>query len=290
MGRAYNASTDSISNRISRAARQVLAFESEVQATRQPNEDLAADGFESFCRSQYFPNHISILVGSESQFVYAADHATLRRKGQMTEEQKKKRQRLEDIFRPPPGAIEDSFALISLELVRVKDDGRHHPLILWTDQHKAYPRALQHNPHIARMIESGEIRHETISSRKQRTRQNPLFPVNYIDREIRKDLHEHVRESVCFGRNVNRQMERLALYLFRHNFKKTHRARNHPESHAEFAGYDRAQIESKFTGLWEDRAWYSRTVLADWMEKIWRRLYQTPLAAAPDSLPAYALQ
>jgi hypothetical protein len=290
IGRAFHASPDSVSNRISRAARQVLAFESEVQCTRHPDEDLAADGFESFCRSQYFPNHISILVGSESQFVYAVDHATLRRKGQMTESQKKKRERFDTVFRPSPRAVEDSFALIALEMVRLEGDGKHHPLILWTDQHKAYPRALEQNPHIARMIESEEIRHETISSRKKRTRQNPLFPVNYLDREIRKDLHEHVRESVCFGRNVNRQMERLALYLFRHNYKKKHRARKHPESHAERAGYDRAQFADKFTALWEDRAWISRTTLADWMEKIWRRLYKTPLAATPDSLPAYALQ
>ncbi len=88
LARAHRASTDTISNRLSRAARQVLAFESEQASGRSPDENLAADGFESFCQSQYFPNNITILVGSDSQFVYAADHATLRRKGRMTDPQK----------------------------------------------------------------------------------------------------------------------------------------------------------------------------------------------------------
>ena len=111
IARAHGASTDTISNRISRAARQVLAFESEQSSTRRPNENLAADGFESFCRSHYFPNNITLLVGSASQFVYAADHATLRRKGRMTKDQKARRAILDLFFRP----------------------------ILYTDEYRAYP-------------------------------------------------------------------------------------------------------------------------------------------------------
>ncbi len=290
IGRAIHASTDSVSNRVSRAARQVLALESELQGSRTSNEDLAADGFESFCVSQYFPNHITLLIGSDSQFVYAADHAALRRKGRMTEEQRKKRKGFDAVFQPPPRAIEDSFALIALEMLRIKDDGIHHPLTLWTDEHQAYPRALARNPHIARLLESGEILHRTISSRKPRTLKNPLFPVNYLDREIRKDLHEHVRETVCFGRNVNRQMERLTLYLFWHNYKKPHRARGRPESHALVAGYSQSQIEEKLPRVWTKRAWHSLIELADSMEKVWRHLYSTPLAAQVDYLPAYALK
>jgi len=70
IGRAHRASTDdTISNRISRASRKALAFESEQAATRCTAEDLAADGLESFCRSQFYPNNITILAGSASQFV-----------------------------------------------------------------------------------------------------------------------------------------------------------------------------------------------------------------------------
>ena len=48
IGRAISASTDTVSNRIARASRQALAFESRLSCTRSPSEDLAADGFESF--------------------------------------------------------------------------------------------------------------------------------------------------------------------------------------------------------------------------------------------------
>ncbi|MDD3981303.1 MAG: hypothetical protein PHT55_03770, partial [Spirochaetales bacterium] len=83
IGQALGASTDTISNRISRASRQALAVASARSSSLTPDEDLVADGFESFCRSQYFPNNITLLVGSSSQYVYAADHVTLRRKGRM---------------------------------------------------------------------------------------------------------------------------------------------------------------------------------------------------------------
>jgi len=71
-----------------------------LASLRRPSEDLAADGFESFCVSQYFPNNIHLLVGSESQFVYEADHVTLRRKGRMTTEQRRRRELLDRRFRP----------------------------------------------------------------------------------------------------------------------------------------------------------------------------------------------
>ncbi len=85
-------------------------------------------------------------------------------------------------------------------------------------------------------------------------------------------------------------MERLALYLFWHNYKKSHRARGRPESHAEVAGYNRAHIEATSLGLWKKRVWHSLIGLADWMEKVWCRLYRTPLADPDDYLPANALK
>ncbi|GAB1432910.1 hypothetical protein MASR2M29_15350 [Spirochaetota bacterium] len=40
-----------------------------------------ADGFESFDRSQYFPNQINLVLGKNSQFLYDYSHTTIRRKG-----------------------------------------------------------------------------------------------------------------------------------------------------------------------------------------------------------------
>ena len=288
IGRALGASTDTISNRIARASRQVLAFESRQSSTRQPEEDLAADGFESFCWSQYFPNNITILVGSSSQFVYAADHTTMRRKGRMTEGQKARREELERLFTPEPQGLEASFSRVAGESLRVLSDGRRAALSLWTDEHRAYPRGIARSPCLAALRDEGRILHRTVSSRAARTRANPLFPVNYLDRELRKDLHEHVRESVCFGRNVNRQMERLSLYLWWHNYMKRHRARGPARSHAAVAGYDLKLVEKGLLSIWDRRAWLTRIELTHAMRDSWLRERRSPFLRGEDYLPKYA--
>jgi len=288
IGRATRASVDSISNRISRASRQALAFESELASSRRPDEDLAADGFESFCLSQYHPNNITILVGSESQFVYAADHTTLRRKGCMTAAQKQRRAALDRVWKPDPRGIERSFSRVAAESLRVLSDGRRAALSLWTDEHQDYPRAIRGSACLSALVDAGRIEHRTISSRAARTRANPLFPVNYLDRELRKDLHEHVRETGCFGRNVNRQMERLTLYLWWHNFRKAHRARGEPRSHAEVAGYDLGRIKEGLRHIWKRRAWLTLTELTESMWDSWCRTRKSPASIGFDYLPKYA--
>jgi transposase-like protein len=288
IGRALRISTDSVSNRIARASRQALAFSSCVETGRRPLEDLAADGFESFCVSQYFPNNIHLLVGSQSQFVYAADHVTLRRKGRMTDHQKAKRAKLDLRFRPPKRAIESSFARVAGEGLRVLSDASRPELTLWTDEKQEYPRAIASSPCLRGMAETGRFVHRTVSSRAARTRDNPLFPVNYLDRELRKDLAEHVRESTRFGRNVNRQMERLSLYLYWHNFRKRHRAREEGLTHAQVAGYETGVMDAVDGLVWEERAWLSRTAMTEANRESWLRLRRTPLRKEVDYLPKYA--
>jgi hypothetical protein len=289
IGRAYRASTDTISNRISRASRQALAFESRLARTRSVSEDLASDGFESFCVSQFFPNNITILVGSRSQFVYEADHVTLRRKGRMTERQKQRRIELERFFKADPRGVERSFSRVASESLRVLSDSGRPSFTLWTDEHPAYPRGIASSCCTEAIRKIGRLRHRTVSSRAARTTLNPLFPVNYLDREIRKDLHEHVRESVCFGRNVNRQMERLSLYLLYHNFLKRHRTRWGPLTNAVLAGYGAGQIAEELGRLWKDRALLSRTRLTVCKEATWLRSRVTPLGPEKDYLPKYAV-
>jgi hypothetical protein len=289
IGRVIHASTDTVSNRISRAARQGLAVGSRLARTRHLGEDVAADGFESFCVSQYFPNNLTVLVGSESQFVYAADHATLRRKGRMTEAQKLRRSGLERRFTADPRALVKSLSRIAGECLHVLADESRPSLVLWTDEHQAYPRGIAESPCAAAMSAQGRVLHRTISSRAARTRANPLFPVNYLDRELRKDLHEHVRESTCFGRNVNRQMERFALYQFYHNFLKRHRARWGQVTNALVAGYDAALIEDELERVWKDRAFLTLTRLSESMEDTWRRSRVTPLGRRDDYQPKYAV-
>jgi transposase-like protein len=289
IGRGLNLSTETVSNRVSRAARQVLALEARLSRVRRTDEDLVADGFESFCVSQYFPTNLHILVGAKSQFIYAFDQVTLRRKGRMTERQRERRACLDRLFRPEPRGIRGSFSRIVTESLHVLSDGTRPTVELWTDEHRDYPRGIALSPCASALARAGRLEHRTVSSRIARTRWNPLFPVNYVDREIRKDLHEHVRETTCFGRNVNLQLERFALYSWWHNHRKRHRARGGPESHAEVAGYDPGLIGKETMQLWQRRDWLSLTELGEWARKVWLREGRTPLREMERRFPAYVL-
>jgi transposase-like protein len=288
IGRAMGVSCDSVLNRVSRASRQALAAESNLASCRMPSENLVADGFESFCVSQFHPNNIHLLVGQKSQFVYASNHVTLRRKGRMTDKQRKKRQKLDKLFRPTPRGIEGAFSRIGTEALRVLSDSHRRGLDLWTDEKLEYHRALESRPSFAALAEVGRFRHRRISSRAARTRDNPLWSANYLERELRKDLHEHARETVCFGRNVSHQMERLSLYLFCHNFRKRFRIPSDWRTHAEVAGYDTDAIGETMATLWRARAFLSLTELTEDGRRSWLRLYRTPLKAGKQYLPKYA--
>jgi hypothetical protein len=287
LGRAYHVAGKSIQNRIGRGTRQALAFESRLSSIRHPDEDLVADGFESYCVSQFFPNNIHLLVGMDSQFVYESDHVTLRRKGRMTDSQRTKRGRLDYLFRPDPQGIRKSFTRIAYSVLSILADEGRPSLTLWTDEKKEYARALADSPCAAALLAEARIVHKTISSRADRTRSNPLFSVNYLDREMRKDLHEHVRETVCFGRNVNAQMERLTLYLFYHNYLKRHRTPDSAHSHARVAGYDEAEELKGLGSIWERREWYTHTELTECGEETWLRKRKTPLWDKPDYIPMH---
>ncbi len=288
IGRALGISCDSVSNRVERAARQVLAAESRLSPTRRPTEDLCADGFESYCVSRYFPNNINLLVGKSSQFVYATNQVTIRRKGRMTEQQRKRRAQLETRFMANPKGIEQSFCDLIREGLHVLSDEHRPRLELWTDRKQEYGSALGGSPVISALLRSCRLVHATVSSRQARTADNPLFAVNYIDREIRKDLHEHVRETSCFGRNVNRQMERLTVYLFFHNYLKPHRVARGEASHAEFAGSDHGEIKQELAAIWKDRARLARVSLTDSMLQTWLRSRETPLKERTEHIPLYA--
>ncbi|MEI6389293.1 MAG: hypothetical protein WCQ50_22020, partial [Spirochaetota bacterium] len=214
----------------------------------------------------------------------------LRRKGRMTDKQLERRVELEKERRPNPKGLERSFARVALEGLRVLSDGARPSLILWTDEHKSYGRAMANSACLMALREAKRLNHQTFSSRAERTLANPLFPVNYLDREIRKDIHEHVRETVCFGRNVNRQMERFTLYSWWHNYRKPHRVRERVfRSHAEVAGYDCAHIAKASQTIWKRRAMLSLTELAEPWIDTWLRSRTSPGMRGPDYLPRYAL-
>jgi hypothetical protein len=58
---------------------------------------------------------------------------------------------------------------------------------------------------------------------------NPLFPVNYVDRLLRHRLKEHTRETIAFGRHATLQMSRAWIFAWDHNSRREYRVRRPEE-------------------------------------------------------------
>ena len=116
--------------KIERLSRVVLAIHSALPGVLPLREDLAADGLESFSVSRYYPNHVNIIAGSESEFIYELGLTVLRRKGRMTAAQRLKRTALESKGRADPKGIEKSMRHQALRVEKPRDPaGQVYPEI-----------------------------------------------------------------------------------------------------------------------------------------------------------------
>jgi len=209
----------------------------------------------------------------------------------MTPKQKLIRIHYEKCFKRPADSIERSFARLLEIIPAIWDQKRTGKLILWTDEHQAYPRAIERVPalHDARLLGTFALR--TMSSKAARTIHNPLFSVNYYDRELRKDIAAFRRESTCFTRNVSNGLSRFMLHMLYHNYQKPHRVNlcaTSDKLHAEVAGIRQDNIEAGFSWLYTDRPFISKQRLSYDDTRIWRKEATTPLKLERDYLPHYA--
>jgi transposase-like protein len=282
MAREFRVSTATVANRTDRLCRSMLAAHLRIACGHRLTEPLVADGFESFTVSQYFPNNIHLLVGKHSQYLYGCNYVTIRRKGRMSAAQRLRREELERANRFGGSSLEHAFARL---LHDCADLFRHNPpLLLYTDEKREYVRALGR----ARLA---AVHHLRISSHKPRTVANPLFAANYLDRQIRKDQANHVRETVCFARNVNNTMSRLAVYFTHHNYLKAYRERERGSSrrtHAEVAGIPAGRIAGELRRVFTSRPFFMRSRLEGFWRDLWLRRLTTPLKDGLESLPKYA--
>jgi len=210
LARYFNTTTETIQNRISRLARNVITIFTYLHHSLKLTEDLVADGLEGFCVSQDFPNNIHLLAGKQSQFLYGFNYALMRRKGRKTEQQKTRCQLLYPKVDFTRHTIKGTFKELLVQLANSAHQAES--VRLYTDERSQYRLALNEDPFTFRLKVNGLFSHTTINSKAPRTVSNDLFSVNYLDREVRKDIPEYHRETVCFARNVVNSLERLCVY------------------------------------------------------------------------------
>lgn len=231
IARALGTTHPTVARHLARLGRHGLLFHLALLRERTLAEPLVIDGFESFEFSQFFPFHANLAVGAHSWLLYHFTDSPLRRKGAMTEHQKRRRAELERLLgRPDPKAVERGIADLLRPLLRRLPAGE--TLTLHSDDHPAYGRALRRlraegAPRIRRLITPSTLR---------RTSRNPLFPVNLTDLLLRHSQANHHRETIAFSKRRQAALERLAVFMVWRNCIKR-RSENGPlESAATRAG------------------------------------------------------
>jgi transposase-like protein len=277
--RTLGVSTNLLANRHSRLARQSLVLHAKGLDRFQLKEDLAFDGFESFSGSQFFPNNLNLLVTTDSQFVLGMNAAVLRRKGRMTEVQKEKRKNLEGKWKASPKAIYRSSRELLNWGCHLGFNSCRFPIVVRTDEKKEYGWALRSLVPYGTWLDDGLVEHRRTSSKAARTLSNDLFSVNYLDRQLRKDLAEHVRETVRFSRRLEFSLERAVVHLVHHNYFKVFRSRSRDRrlTHAEQAGLDRSEVAGWKESFFRERALGWRQDLECWATRVWRRATGIPV-------------
>ena len=272
--RIMGVNAQSITNRLGRLARQGMALQAELLSGFTPGEDLVTDGFESFVADQYQPNNIHLLVGKNSQFLFTYDLSHLKRKGRMTDFQKAERERRERENIRTRRSISQSFGEIARMVEEYAQRRKGEVTCLYSDKKKEYAQVLAGSQVLRKLSEGGLFHHFTISSELKRTIHNPLFAVNYYDRELRKDNADHVRETVRFSRNVNNALERIAVYQLYHNFFKPYRVADKELkrfTHAEMAGVPREWMRQGLEEIFTMRKFFSHVDLNRSQMLVWSR-------------------
>ncbi len=264
-------SPSTVTRRMLILARQSMAADAQLREQQVRAEAFVADGFQSFWVSQYHPNNFNLLCGSESQYVYAVTTVSLKRSGRMSDHQRRRRDRIERAHPSDPKGLERSFTELMSVAARVKRESTAGgPIELYTDEHQVYPRCLAPFGH-------REVRHCRVSSTAPRSGSNPLFAVNYLDREIRKDCAEHHRETVCFARSAAMSVARMWVYLLWHNIDKPYRISPQASiSHAEAAGIQARAVRRQRRAMLRQRAFLTRSPLSETQRRDWLQLLWTP--------------
>jgi len=265
-----------LSNRVRRLSRVLLAIHSKIRkelAELSKETSFVLDGFESFCDSQYHPNNINLLLGSSCEYIYQIGLSVLKRKGRMTAKQRAIRDQMEQEHKTNPAETRLSVAnlLQDIQLYRNEETG----MLLVTDEHKTYPKSLA-------LVDPQGIyfNHQQVSSKEHRDRSNPMFPVNYADRQFRKDLANHVRETVQFARSPVAMMARLSVYQFYHNYLSPYRVaeykKNVRKSRAEKLSMSHKRLKQIIKEYWGGRPFQQKTDLWREERKTWTMGWRNP--------------
>ncbi len=202
---------ETINRHIARLGRHCMLYHQQMMQGSPPVREVVVDGFESFEFSQYFPIHHHVAVEKGTDFFIYFTDSELRRKGRMTEAQKRRRQKLEmELGKPDPKAIEMDMQ----ELLEVVLRGQPTATV-FSDDHPTYRRSFKRL--------KTQIEHRITPGKAHRDKNNSLWEVNLLDLLIRHCNANHKRETIAWSKRRQASAERLAILLVWRNYMKGRR-------------------------------------------------------------------
>jgi hypothetical protein len=257
MARALRCSPSTVAHHIARLGRHCLLVQMR-ELDRLPSiGEIAIDGFETFEWSQYYPFHHNVAVDVESgYFLYHTD-SPLRRKGRMRNQQKLRRESLEQTLgRASPRAVEEGVR----ELLQAIPAS-----VIRSDDHRAYPRAIA-------ALERNII-HRVTSSKRRRDRRNPLWEVNLLDLMIRHSTAAHKRETIAWAKRRQASIEKLAIFQVWRNYMKRRWEKGERVTPAMVLGLERRPWQ--LYDVLKERLFYEKTNLTPRWQGYYRREVET---------------
>jgi len=262
IARDLEVAPSTIDRLLARLGRHCMLLHTSLTANRRPVGPVVLDSFESFEFSQFFPFQHHTLVEVETSFFWHFTDSPLRRKGRMTQAQKRRRTELEArLGRPDPRAVEqDVRHLVNATL------GGLQNVTIRTDDHRAYPRAFGTLP--------GRVEHQVTSSRERRDAHNPLFEINLLDLLIRHSQANHRRETLAWSKRRQGSADRLAVFLVWRNYVKWRWEKRGRRTPAMLKGLLSRRL--RIDEILEERLFPSRIELSERWAEYYQRAVTTP--------------
>lgn len=225
IARRYKVTPQAIQNAVLRLGRQAMAAQLVVLDQLQAPTGVVYDGLRSFVTSQDFPCDITTVVDGSGETILSMVHSITKRGGTIRPGQRRRLARKLERWQPEPFTVTRTISLLVSELLNYLHPEYQGEVTVETDQHPVYARVMRTNPSVRFFRQLGEVHHSQTSGQAPRTFDNPLFPVNYLDRLLRHRLKEHTRETIAFGRHATMQMHRAWIFAADHNFLREYRVR-----------------------------------------------------------------
>jgi hypothetical protein len=238
------------------------------------SENLVADGLESYTMSKYFPNNLNILIGKDSEYVYEYNLCHFRRKGRMSEKQRRGMAGVYEGKCFTPNEMHTRFAQLLETVKELMNRKRIDTVELHTDENPVYAAVVKEQK-----IEG--LQHLRTSSQRVRDQNNPLRAVNYFERLVRKDLVNHRRKSICFARDDRNMLSRFAWYVCAHNYFKPKRigskAKQVVQRHASGVVDSAGELKRWKSMIFDKRYVLSLSMVSGFQRSVWLKEVESPL-------------